>query len=164
MPRENLETLLQPSLSQDAIIAKPYSVLSHVLVAWLGGPFAIAFFVALSLKKIGRLKQYLLLVMALLALAFAMTVMFVNVGLGEIQLPAYIDLGSAKTNGKTLSRLSALILFGIAYLSLHRYFCAADLKNTPAPSPWIPGVLCIVVGGLFALGAFSTVYELGDEK
>lgn len=134
------ESLLTPSLSSpSAPSASLYSVQSALLVAFLGGNFAIILYAALNSWKLRRPMDALAYVAAL---AVVMAVFVAGVS-GWPPMMALVNLVGS---GSIVLRALALLLFGAFYLLHRKQHRSAALLGMPAASPWIAAISCIVVG------------------
>lgn len=157
--RDNLDTLLSPSLAASEPKGDTYSIFSHVLVAWFGGPLGIACYCALSARLMGelRIKWWVVVLIALTGCAL----FFLNLGIirNLVVLPEQLGLGEPRAAANFLTRLGSLVLFGAFYLTFRRNFSTMRYRNTEAPSAWVPGLLCVLFGVAMNMAAthFSTV-------
>lgn len=144
MSRSSIDGLLQPSLSQHQPKKPMYSVTSHALVAFFGGPIALVLFSGLSIRHIGLLKQhlvyYVLLLIGALGATFFLSFLMVT------GWPEWLAIGSkASSSFKLTNRVLALALFGVIYLFQRHYFSISNLHKEDS-NPWIPAIGAGVIG------------------
>ncbi len=145
MERNNsLEALLKPSLLPNSSSIPSYSVTSHFLMAFLGGPMSITAFSIYSTHRIGKLKSYLWLLIPLIfiSLGIFFARLYQEIFGWPESMPFIIDDPSMIDY---LSRGLGLGIFGIIYFFQRRLFNVSSLISDDTPSPWIPGIVILIL-------------------
>jgi hypothetical protein len=138
------EDLLQPSLDSAAAPAPLYSVRSAVFVSFFGGPLAAIAWSALNSARLRRLARDLPLH---LALAAALVLALAWLANADSAAPARAALAERRT-WNLVSRGLGLAVFGLLYLRHRAFHRSAALLSLPTPNPWLPGIACVLVGGI----------------
>jgi hypothetical protein len=143
------EHLLTPSLGANAPSAAPYSTRSSFLVALFGGPLAILLYAALSSWRLRRPAD-----IPVYAAGLALTVALMYAALVDRHLLAGVAAILGKDTIRFLSSALSLGLCGVFYLLHKKQHRSAALFGTKPPSPWIPAIICMVLGyfGVRGLG------------
>ncbi|HJW12841.1 MAG TPA: hypothetical protein VJ598_13680 [Albitalea sp.] len=138
--------LLRPSLSDPAkLAAAPYSQQTGMLVAFFGGPLAIAVLLALDAGRLGRLGRDALWV-ALVIAGFAAWLWFVaRTDAGPAFRAQLIEV-LGRRGPAMIERLMALLAFALG-MFLHRTEQrSATLFGLKRPNGWVMGIVLIVLG------------------
>lgn len=146
---QNLEHLLQPTLSTEEQKVPIFSVRACFFTAFFGGPLAITLLSALNSNKLKRLKQdlifYFVSISAFLIYLFIILDIPEGADISEWTATQRRENILYRYGGKGLG-----LLFWMAYYYLHnQYYKTMSLFDMEAPNPWIPAIICIVIGGFF---------------
>ena len=146
MNKKYLDELLIPSLNNDDNHGVPFSVFSHVLVAWFGGPLAIVGFSMLCANNMNRLKSrsWFFVILTILAMFFLGVSLAVNFGI--ITPPDLLNFESNRKAGDFLLKIGAICLFGIFYLNFRQQFLASSYNTISVTSALKPGLIFVVLG------------------
>ena len=151
-----LEDLLQPTLSSGQPKKPMYSVTAHMLVAFFGGAFSLLLFSMLSLHRIGRLKQHWLYYLLAFCACTAIYVVLSEM-MATGQWPPWLMLGSSeKSSLRVVTRLLAVLLFGIIYAWQRNFFSISALLGE-TPKPWIPALVSLLIGGIVQVMIITSV-------
>lgn len=150
---ERIDRLLGPSLGRSAARSVTiYSLRACFFVGFFAGAPALLIFAGLNSRRLGRLKQD-----AWFYAAFAVALAALFVWLGQLAatapLPEWMEmLGEGPRAISNVNRLAAFVVLGALY-ALHRpYFRASAMSRDPHPSPWVPGIVCSLIGGAITIG------------
>lgn len=159
MTESSLKSLLEPSLKKRAPTGALYSIGSHVLVAFFGGPFALIFFSMWGAHKINRLQEHwLLYAVGALAAGILLATVYWLLNSGW---PAALEIGSSdRKSAKNIVTIGSILLCGFLYLGLRDYFRVGEFSGE-APSPWIAGITAAVVGYLMTLSLIMLAMGAG---
>ena len=151
------DELLQPTLADDEGVASLYSIRSVFLVAFFGGPIALAIFGFLNTRKLSRIGKdwpfYAGCVGVVAALSY--------VGLMHPELlSASGDPADARRNLRYLARASALALCGVLYMLHRQHYRAMSTMGVEHPSPWTAAIISIISATILALGIGGLVATL----
>ncbi len=143
----DLEALLQPTLKGRGQTPAPYSVRANFLVAFFGGVYATLLFSWLNSRRLGRAREdgwfY-----ALIAVLWTGAVMSIAYLVALDRLPSWLAQSDRPARDiRYFGRVVALIVFGVIYLRLRRFFKAAQIAGVESPSPWKPA-LAIIAGAM----------------
>ena len=151
----DLEALLQPTLAGRGPTPALYSVRANFLVAFFGGVYATLLFSWLNSRRLGRAREDGLFY-ALIAVLWTGAVMAIAYLMALDRLPSWLAQTDRPARDiRYLGRVVALLVFGVIYLRLRRFFKAAQIAGVESPSPWKPG-LAIVAAAIvlsFVAGA-----------
>ena len=152
-----LESLLEPSLTPHHITRPMYSLNSHVLVAFFGGLMGLFLFSLYSIRHAGQLSRW--------------WVLYVCLFLYTVSVQIYLGYGRANgfpewmpTNLLTVNRMHtimSLLAMAILYF-LQRHLFSVSMLKGESPSPWIPGILCSVLGVVCFFLVVMGVYAYGS--
>ena len=151
---QSLESLLQPSLTGRKLTRPMYSISSHVLVAFFGGPVGLLLFSLNNMRYTHLLSKwwrfYLFFFVAVAASQYF-------ISLWSLQgFPAWMPLDThSSSNIRLVNRLFALTLMAVLYWAQKSLFNISQLKGD-SPNPWVAGILC----GLVGIGA-SLIFMTG---
>jgi len=146
------EHLLTPSLSATTRPVTLYSVQSSFLIAFLGGPVAILLYSSLNSWRLRRTKDIPVILLgagAVVGLVYALLFQpMLFAGLVEL-------LGN--DTFRALRTVLSLAICGVFYgLHQKQHRSAAFFHDKP-PSPWIPALVCIVVGYVSFFRLFDVI-------
>lgn len=139
-----LEILLTPSLDKSFAHQPMYSITAHVMVAFFAGPLGLAVFYSWSLRKAGLLKRHWFLSTVMVVVSFA-ALIYMAWSL-EFGLPAALQIGSNDMQSvKYLVRIAGLVMLAGLHTCYKSYFITSTFTHQQTPSPWIAGVVCLVI-------------------
>jgi hypothetical protein len=148
MERPPLEDLLQPSLRHGQLRRPPYSVRAGFFVAFFGGLLATVGFAALNAVRTDRLLRDAP-VLGFLALVGCALPIWLGHAAQAGTLPSFISVfGGERQGARLLARTVAIAAFGGIYWLQRDMHVTRELRGQDAPSPWAPGILACVAGGI----------------
>ena len=147
------EDLLQPSLSGTRNAPALYNSSGFFLVAFFAGPAAAGVYGVANSHRLGRLRQDLPVILALVAASF----LFLMMAHGNGWLSGLASwLGDRQSRAVQLAvRAVGLACFGAIYLMHRQQYRAARISCVDPLPGWIPGIAAVVVG-LLANSAFDS--------
>jgi hypothetical protein len=145
------DELLQPTLSEQAQSAAPYSIQATFFTGFFGGPFAALAIIGVNSVRLRRLQRDVLVLTTLLALVLLVGWMFYATQLG-LAMQAWLTETFGRGNLRFVSRLSGLLVVGAGYLLHRREQRNAELVGMKRPNGWIAGIACVVIGSALMLG------------
>ena len=155
-----MEDLLKPELTENGSGRSLYSARAMFFTAFLGGPIALVLLSALNSRLLNRLKSDLILYLLAGFLFFAF-LYYVIVVPENVQ--GFKWLGEFRRENPVFKfgpRVIALIFWSISY-AMHREFHKAMATMGLKPmKPWVPGIICVFVGGIIQLGFVFTIFGI----
>jgi len=143
------KTLLEPSLVSPESGKAIYSPNACFMVAFFGGLFAITAFSAINSWRLGRVKRdlkiYIVVVALVLIGMFLATQWLTTSGF------VAGDQSALASYNRFAWRALALFAWFACYRMHREAHRASELTSDTAPSPWIPGIVCVVLGSLALL-------------
>ncbi|MDF3019450.1 MAG: hypothetical protein K0Q92_753 [Steroidobacteraceae bacterium] len=153
------EDLLRPSLSDTANSPALYNSTGFFLSAFFAGPAAAGVYGLANSHRLGRLRQDLPTIVALVAGSFLLWLVAHRQG----WVASLADLmGDRVTRATQLAvRLLGLACFAAIYLLHRQHYRAAQVSGVDSLSGWAPGIAAVVVG-LLANGSFAAWMARGN--
>jgi hypothetical protein len=149
------EHLLTPSLSDAAPpSASIYSANASIVMAFIGGVPAVILLSALNSYRLKRPMDALIYVAA-----FAGFFAYIHAVLNG-QLPFPLDWLYHQIGRHGVSNLAGMLLCGGFYFLHRKQHRTSNLFQSP-PSPWIPGIACIVLGFVISTVMVAIIREAG---
>ena len=146
---QNIEHLLQPTLSKEAQRVPIFSVRACFFTAFLGGPLAVTFLSALNSNRLKRLKNDLIFYLIGISAFLVYLFIILDVPEGESVREWIASQRRENMFYRYGSRGMGLLLWG-AYYYLHKqYYKAMSLFDMEPPNPWITAIICILTAGFF---------------
>lgn len=147
------EDLLQPSLSGTRNAPALYNSSGFFLAAFFAGPAAAGVYGCANSHRLGRLRQDLPVILALVAACF----LFLMMAQGNGWLTGLASwLGDRQSRAVQLAvRAAGLACFGAIYLMHRQQYRAAAISGMDPLPGWVPGIAAVVVG-LLANAAFAS--------
>lgn len=146
------EHLLTPSLSATTRPVKLYSIQSSFLVAFFGGPAAALLYSGLNSWRLRRTADIPVhLAGAAVIVGFVYALLFQPAlfnGLFDL-------LGNDMV--RALRTLLSLAICGVFYALHQKQHRSAAFFHDKPPSPWIPALICIVVGYVSFFRLFDVI-------
>lgn len=128
-----------------------YSTYSGFWVALLGGPIAVILYAALHSWRLRRPLDAPIYLAATLGFIWLFYLLTTSAQHAPLRWLADV-LGSPLTAAQVVNRACSLLYWGGFYL-LHRTARLAQGTSTePVPSPWVPAIVCGVVGFVLTRG------------
>lgn len=153
-------SLLQPVLSEAHSKIALISSRALFFTAFFGGPVAIILLSALNSQRLKRLKHDFLLYGAGLIILVAAFFYFIDIPEGA---QGWQWIGEYRRNHPIFRyghRVLALAYWAVSY-GLHRRFHKSMVLMDIEPlSPWIPAIVCVLVGGAVQLGIIMSVLAI----
>lgn len=146
------EDLLRPSLSDTANSPSLYNSTGFFLAAFFAGPAAAGVYGLANSQRLGRLKQDLPTIVALVAGSFLLLLVAHRQG-GLASLAGLLDDRPARA-AQLVVRILGLACFAAIYLLHRQHYRAAQVSGVDTLPGWIPGIAAVVIG-LLANGAFA---------
>lgn len=148
---KNLEHLLQPTLSTKDQRVPIFSVRACFFTAFFGGPLSITLLSALNSRKLKRLKTdvkfYLIGILVFLVYLFLILDIPEGANISEWMSSQRRENMFYRYGSRGLG-----LIFWALYYYLHKpYYVTMSLFDMKPPNPWIPAILCIVIGGFFQI-------------
>jgi hypothetical protein len=141
------DDLLRPTLGSDQAAQPVYSPRASFIVAFFGGPVAAVLFSALNSLRLRRLPHDLPVYAAALVVFVAAVGWLLGTASGAALL-GWMGAGEAERRGLRLTqRVFALALWGVFHARHRAFHRNAELMGVEAPSPWLPGIACVLAGG-----------------
>ncbi len=140
------EDLLRPTLGGIRQTPALYSSTGFFLSAFFGGPLGAGVYGAINSHRLGRLRQDLPVLLALVASCFWL----VALASAEGWLAGLVDLLNDREQRamQFALRAAGLVCFA-AFYALHRqYYRAGQVSGVEPLSGWIPGLVALVAGVL----------------
>jgi len=159
MNNNRMDALLNPSLEKHQDVGQPFSSTAHFILAWFGGGIASALFCCLSAQKMGLLKKKGFTLIFLLLLGSIVTIYLMALKAGVVTPPFAFDAQEMSKVIRTINQAFGVVVYGLFYLQFRRYLSAARLSGESTPSPWLPGIVCVLIG-IWAVFAASYVFTL----
>jgi len=151
--QQNIENLLQQTLVGSKPARPMYSISSHVIVAFFGGPFGLLFYSLNSIRYSRLLKRWWLGYLVLFAVVLAS-----QIYLGQATVtgfPNWIPIDAkVPADLKIVNRIIALLIMGFLYLLQKRLFTISELKGE-SPKPWIPAIISSILGFVFSIASIT---------
>jgi hypothetical protein len=146
------EDLLRPSLSDTANSPSLYNSSGFFLASFFAGPAAAGVYGLANSHRLGRLKQDLPAIVALVAGSFLLLLVAYRQGwVGS--LAALMD--DKPTRATQLAvRVLGLACFAAIYLLHRQHYRAAQVSGVDQVSGWVPGITAVIIG-MLANGAFG---------
>lgn len=138
------EELLRPTLTDYRQAPALYSSTGFFLSSFFGGPVGAAFYGLCNSQRLHRLWRDAPVIAAVACAAFFLIFLLHSGG----QLSALGELLGTEPR-RTLEialRALALAVFGGIYAIHRRFFRAARVSGTEAPSSWVPGIAALLLG------------------
>lgn len=151
------KSLLQPVLSGTQSEIAIISSRALFLTAFFGGPVAIILLSAFNSQQMQRLKNDLLFYgAAVVVLAGAISLI--------LEIPEGAQgwqwLGEYRRNNPVFRygpRVLALAFWAASYALHRRFHKSMDLMDIEPLNPWMPAIVCILVGGALQFGVVMSV-------
>jgi len=157
MPSVNSH-LLRPSLSDPTAIANaPYSQQTSALVAFFGGPFAMALLLAVDAKRMGRLRKDAIWAV-LIAASFVCWLLFAFKTPAGLSLLTQVVHEFGRRGPVIIERLIALAGFGLGMWLHRKQQRSANLFGLRRPNGLVMGIGLIALGYLLSAAAVA-VFE-----
>ena len=138
------DDLLRPSLSGTSNARALYNSSGFFLAAFFAGPAAAGVYGAAISYRLGRLRQELPVIVALVAACFLVLLVANREG-GLTALAGW--LGDKPARAVQLAiRALGLACFGAIYLMHRNQYRAAQVSGVDPLPGWVPGIAAVVVG------------------
>lgn len=137
----SLSELLQPSLKDRQCRRQPLSDTASFLISFVGGGPAAILVGVFNARRMGRRASDGPLAVALFVLWALFSVFFAR-SLGADDLPEWLAHQSAR---RRVQQAAGLLVCGVFFLVQRSTRRAAALLDGPAPRPWVPGLVMILV-------------------
>jgi hypothetical protein len=156
MPSVNSD-LLRPSLSDPAAVAAaPYTQQTSALVAFFGGPFAMAILLAIDARRLGRLRKDLIWAL-LIAGAFVGWLVFSRKTPAGVGLMMQVVHEFGRRGPVIIERLIALLGFALGTWLHRKQQRSAVLFGLERPNGLVMGIALIALGYVLGEAAIAVV-------
>ena len=146
---QNIEHLLQPTLSIKEQRVPIFSVRAGFFTAFFGGPLAVTLLSALNSRRLKRLKKDLILYF--IGISGFLVYLFIL-----LDIPQGVNISEWMSSQrrenmvyKYGSRGLGLVFWAVYYYLHKQYYKTMSLFDMEPPNPWTSAILCIVIGGFF---------------
>ena len=147
------EDLLRPTLSGGEEPRAVYNSTGFFLSAFFGGPVGAGIYGLANSQTLGRLRQDLPLIVAIVAACFLLLVYAAARG-GLEGLRGWLDLNLTDTL-KILLRVLGLACFGAIYFMHRPYYRSAQVAGVDSRPGWVPGIAALLLG-ILANGSLAS--------
>ena len=155
IPRDEL---LRPSLQGMAAAKAPYSVQTMFVTSFFGGPFAAIAIIGVNSVRLQRLGRDAVPLGLMLGLSILIMAAPQLTAWGREAALHLVNLTGPRALSY-VSRIAALIFFGIGYAMHRSEQRSADFMDLARPNGWIGGLACFAAG-LAAAFAFGFLIAL----
>jgi hypothetical protein len=152
-----MNDLLKAELSTEGSGRSLYSSKALFFTAFFGGPIAVVLLSALNSRLLNRLKSDLIFYFLAGFLIFAFLYYVIVVPENAQGIKWLGEFRRANPVFKYGPRVIALIFWVISY-ALHRKFHKAiAIMGLKPMKPWVPGIICTIVGGIIQIGLVFSI-------
>jgi len=144
-----LEHLLQPTLSIEKQRVPIFSVRTCFFTAFLGGPLAVTLLSSLNSNRLKRLKNDL--IFYFIGISASWVYLFIILDIPEgAKISEWISSQRRENMFYRYGSQGLGLIFWAVYYYLHKqYYKTMSLFDMEPPNPWMPAIICIVIGGFF---------------
>jgi len=147
------DSLLEPSIKHSGSQKPMFSITSHFLVAFFGGPIGLTLFSMISIFRIGKLRENIItyILLSVISIGFTAFVFYLYL----TGWPNWLMIMESEASSlKNVIKIFSVILCGAIYL-LHKHYFSISRLSGEKGNPWVAGITCVITGMLvYALMIF----------
>jgi len=147
---DNLQSLLQPTLTNVPKTKPMYSVQSHFFAAFFGGPVGFLLFSFYNVYQAGLAKKWWVRYLVL-AVVLIVAEILVFVAWKSDLFSTLFSLNLESREVRYILKFMALLALGGVYLWQKELFQISAFKAEERPAPWVPVIACIATGSAVSL-------------
>jgi hypothetical protein len=140
MSNQDLELLLQPTLSSSSATRPIYSVRASFFTAFFGGVYAIVILSWLNSHRLRRLPSDIWIYLVI-AIGWSLMLVWFGSTIASGEAPQWLlAFGNAQRTARYAGRFLALVVFCVVYLLHRRFHQAQATVGSDPPNPWPVGI------------------------